>query len=161
MSPIEYRIYDKSAGKFQYSGSTPTMLASFFRVTAVLDTRDGQEYQQYTGLKDKNRVKIFERDVVRVAPAQGLYSGTKVVEWNDAGCWEPFVLNCVDGYDYATDSKFCTVIGNATANPELHDARTYCEAVIKIQAASVQLNTPYERGKLEVAETVIKLLEKK
>jgi len=61
---IKFRIYDKVNKEYVYSGGTPTMLAVFFRETAILNVRDGKHYEQFTGLKDKDNQDIYQGDTV-------------------------------------------------------------------------------------------------
>ena len=103
MKTIAFRIWDKERKKFWFSGSTPMMLHSFFENTAVLNTRDGMSYQQYSGLSDKNEAWIYEGDIIKTEKGRKMI---RVVEWTDY-CWD--MTKC-------SNSK---VIGNIYENPEL------------------------------------------
>jgi len=117
MREIKFRIYDKSAEKFCYSGSTPMMLASFFKATAVFNTRDEQEYYQFTGLLDKAGKEIYEGDYLQhygknPCPSGVVehFDGGFVANWNGGSHFERLYQNLVRHYE---------VIGNIHDNPEL------------------------------------------
>lgn len=130
MKSIKYRIYDPIAKKMIESGATPTMLAAFFKATAVLNTRDGMEYQEFTGLKDKNTKEIWEGDICKWEVPKTLLERQRndapkirlfVCTWRDNG----FYLESQHKYPYHEShfwwhvSDDSEIIGNLYENPEL------------------------------------------
>lgn len=70
---------------------------------------------QYTGVTDKNGVKIFEDDIVKLYLIDGIEKG--VIKFNDIMCRFMFVTK--DGsYGFDRDCIF-EIIGNIHNNPEL------------------------------------------
>lgn len=76
---------------------------------------------QYTGLKDKNDVEIYEGDIVLIDNADtndhGQYVSLPSKVFYDAGCFNVF-----PDYDeelLLSVADKCTVIGNIYENPEL------------------------------------------
>ena len=73
-------------------------------------------WQQYTGLKDRNGVEIYEGDII----TQDGYA--QHVQWSDMGAWWALVNipNVHSGNHLsALDFDECEVIGNIYKNPEL------------------------------------------
>ena len=81
------------------------------------DTKD-MILMQYTGLKDKNGVEIYEGDIVRILGGeyeQGFY------EWDEKVCIKDFIY---DGFNlmmtvHQIGNEALEVIGNIYDNPEL------------------------------------------
>jgi uncharacterized phage protein (TIGR01671 family) len=67
---------------------------------------------QYTGIKDKNGVEIYEGDILKWNAKEWGCEFNEVVEWD-------FDLLNARKYDWA---EWCEVIGNIHENPELLEA---------------------------------------
>lgn len=73
---------------------------------------------QYTGLLDKNGVKIFEGDVL----TSYLGFGKSVTFENGSFMWNKELLGyeyTEDGLNFLNTNRWATVIGNIHSNPEL------------------------------------------
>jgi uncharacterized phage protein (TIGR01671 family) len=79
---------------------------------------------QYTGLKDKNRKKIFEGDVVQITDVSlgEPYTSSSEIIWGQKGSWHPSGTYCENLSEYITSisgKNNSTVIGNIHEHPEL------------------------------------------
>ena len=81
------------------------------------------ELMQYTGLKDKNDVDIYEGDICRCwsrSDFNGYYEYNRMyeVKWQGSG-FEMMVDNCGYGWNYSSGFEYIEVIGNIYENPDL------------------------------------------
>ena len=88
----------------------------FIKWHAPSNWRDHYEVMQFTGLMDKNRIEVYEGDIVKF-----LYNSTPqeehigVVEWNERDCAFTFAKLFLE----PTPRMTMEVIGNIYENPEL------------------------------------------
>ena len=79
---------------------------------------DANTVGQYTGLKDKNRTKIFEGDIFMIHEGRDDYKKTYLI-WNeDRGMFQPsnkLLRHVIRGFNYL----HYEIIGNIYDNPEL------------------------------------------
>ncbi|RTL04675.1 hypothetical protein EKK58_10215 [Candidatus Dependentiae bacterium] len=137
--PIEFRVWDSFNGKMIYvnferlvDGEKPCDFRIYCHECFLDNTKP--VVMQYTGLKDKNGVKIFEGDIVKYKPYHNLDYKEKYligeVKWGETGDSDEYshskhlewVVNSDSLADIA-DGNYegfdCEVIGNIYQNPEL------------------------------------------
>lgn len=86
----------------------------------IYDYWNNVELMQYTGLKDKNGVEIYEGDIVRIDYGDGLLMG--IMEFhNFAWCIKSKYKNDKNLYYpiFCEDIDLIEILGNIYENPEL------------------------------------------
>jgi len=100
-------------------------------VDRLYDRSEKIEIMQYTGLKDKNRKEIYERDIVKIFCGQEGGSGNyefNTIEYEGDG------FKCKPSYEdlhSATLNNFLEVIGNIYENEELISTKIMKKEIIK------------------------------
>lgn len=105
---IEFRVYDKRKNRmstvFQLDFSTGTVYYDKYDLGKMKDI----PIMQYTGLKDKNRQKIFEGDIVQVDTSEKLLT----VEFCTHSFSWKLVSNNGEDMVYLGDHKTIEIVGN-------------------------------------------------
>jgi uncharacterized phage protein (TIGR01671 family) len=107
---IKFRAWDKKA---EPAGRMLDISLAGYTLFNYL-TQDRYEVMQFTGLKDKNGVEIFEGDICNTP------NGVRLVTYGAPSFWLAVKENdTVDVDAFSTPNIYEEVIGNIMENPEL------------------------------------------
>lgn len=142
MRKIKFRVWDKASrrylpphqtlidGKsslFRLSAGDNCIVGTVFRTGCLRRGREPELIlEQYTGLKDKNGIEIYEGDVVRVKHRDWIEPTIHMVKWGGDEEYPAFDLSpeideTMNNFALAVQSDLFSIkiIGNIHKNPEL------------------------------------------
>lgn len=117
MREFKFRLWSE-LNKVMLPPITPKEMCECALAVGKADFQDGV-LMQYTGLKDKNGIEIYEGDIVMCYPGLDL-SYIKVVEWDTESPSLGITTNGRSGATLCRNNQdILEVIGNIHQNPEL------------------------------------------
>jgi len=122
MREIKFRAFEKSANSMINDFHIKDCFQSV--LTGENEYSYDYEIMQYTGLKDKNGVEIYEGDLLIVRTVRVC----EVIFHKEAGCWDLLPRNIISSGDIGAISPssyqyHTEIIGNIHSNPELLKAK--------------------------------------
>lgn len=127
MREIKFRVWNTETNKMIINVKEMGVFAlkSIYTIDEFLVIPTDEKYplMQYTGLKDKNGVEIYEGDICRCwggSEFNGYYEYNRIyeVKWQGSG-FEMMIDDCGYGWNYSNGFEYIKVIGNIYENPEL------------------------------------------
>ena len=127
MKEIKFRVWNTETNKMITNVKEMGVFAlkSIYTIDEFLVIPTNEKYQlmQYTGLKDKNEVEIYEGDICRCwggSEFNGYYEYNKIyeVKWQGSG-FEMMIDDCGYGWNYSSGFEYIEIIGNIYENKEL------------------------------------------
>ena len=106
MREIKFRAWNKNRNMFIIDGMTPKEIQDDATQSMQLPMMTSEDcvWQQYTGLKDKNGIEIYEGDVIEYCISE---PETATVTFEHGVFWGDYPL-----YEVVEEKYFCKVIGN-------------------------------------------------
>lgn len=108
MREIKFRVWDNEENNFWGEGRSLKLLSL---VSDSLVNDDSTVLEQYTGLKDKNGVEIYENDIISASVY--VFQETGLVEYSPFGEW---VFGNIRLNEFMSS---LTIIGNIHENADL------------------------------------------